>query len=140
MFVCKYFIQTKLAYELRVKEQHSEEWKEYLRGHPFTGGGHGACKFLATFTKKRKSKAKLKGSSTDESFTSSTWNLVPGKTLLQHSTNCPGVRKIKARQLTANPGFRNQVVANGKASLVELTRYILLQFDWCVFHDSAHTH
>jgi hypothetical protein len=55
-----------------VKEQHPEEWKEYLRGHPhpFTGG-HGACQFLATFTKKRKSKAKLKGSSTDESFTSS---------------------------------------------------------------------
>ena len=126
MFVCKHFIQTKLAYELRVKEHHPEEWKEFLRGHPFTGG-HGTCQFLATFTKKRKSKAKLKGSSADESFTSSTWNLVPGKTFLQHSSNCPGVGKIKARQLTANPGFRNQVAVNGKASLVELTRYIHLQ-------------
>jgi hypothetical protein len=78
-----------------------------------------ANQFLATFTKKCKSKAKLKGSSTDESSTSSTWKLFPGKTLLQHqhSTNCPGVEKIKARQLTANPGFRNQVVVNGKASL-----------------------
>ncbi len=134
MFVCKHFIQTKLAYELRVKEHHPEEWKEFLRGHPFTGG-HGTCQFLATFTKNANRRKKFKGSSTDESFTSSTWQLLPGKTLLQHSSNCPGVGKIKARQLTANPGFRNQVVVNGKASSVELTRYILLQFVWCVFLD-----
>jgi hypothetical protein len=97
-----------------------------LRVHPFTGS-HGACHFMATFTKKRKSMAQSKLSSTDDyESTSNTWKLVPKRTLLQHSLNCPGVVKIKARQLIANPGFRNQVVANGRASLSELTRYVLL--------------
>ena len=123
--MCKHFIQIKLAYELRVKAEHAE-WEEYLRAHPFTGG-HGACQFMATFTKKRKSLAQSKLASTDDyEATSNTWKLVPKKTLLQHSIKCPGVGKIKARQLIANPGFRNQVVANGRASLSELTRCVML--------------
>jgi hypothetical protein len=117
--VCKHFIQTKLAYELRVKSE-QPQWEEYLRAHPFTGG-HGACHF------KKKSMAQSKLSSTDDyESTSNTWKLVPKRTLLQHSINCPGVGKIKARQLIADPGFRNQVVANGRASLSELTRYVIL--------------
>jgi hypothetical protein len=122
VFVCKHFIQTKLAYEMRAKEEHPESWQEYLQTHKFKDG-HGACQFMASFTKKRKSKSKAT-KDMDSHSGATTWSLVPARTMLQHSSHCLVVGKIKARQLVANPGFRNQVVVNGKASLAELTRYV----------------
>ncbi len=58
VFVCKHFIQTKIAYELRIKQEYPDSWEDYLKGYKFTGG-HGACHFMASFTKKRLSKSKV---------------------------------------------------------------------------------
>ena len=112
----------KLAYELRIKQKYPDSWKEFLQSHKFTGG-HGACHFMASFTKKRLSKAKGKTMDSEGDDWSNSWKLVPARTLLQHSPHCNVVGKIKSRQLIANPGFRSQVVANGKASCNQLTRY-----------------
>ena len=121
VFVCKHFIQVKLAYELRIKQKYPDSWKEYLQSHKFTGG-HGACHFMASFTKKRRSKAKGMTKDIEGDDANNTWKLVPARTLLQHSAHCSAVGKIKSRQLMRNPGFRNAVVANGKASCNQLTR------------------
>jgi hypothetical protein len=58
--------------------------------------------------------------------------LVPALSLLQHSSHCLVVGKIKSRHLIGIPGFRNQVVANGKASLTQLARYVTLVVCSCI--------
>ena len=73
---------------------------------PFKGG-HGACQFLVTFYKQR-FRTKLKNKD-DDAIHPQLWKLATNKTLLRHCPHCPGVLKLKARQLIAHPGFRNQV-------------------------------
>ena len=74
-------------------------------GKKFTGG-HGACQFKLTYYKQRSKK------SVDNDVCAvqpKLWKLAKKQTLLQHSPHCPGVLKLKTRQLIAHSGFRNQV-------------------------------
>ncbi len=96
-------------------------------GKIFTGG-HGACDFNITYYKQRKRKRdKAKN---DESCQlqppPQLWKLATQKTLLRHSPHCPGVLKLKARQLIAHPGFRNQV--RSFRSLLGSSSHVLLVF------------
>jgi hypothetical protein len=72
---------------------------------PFKGG-HGACQFMVTFYKQR-FRTKLKKD--DDAVHPQLWKLATNKTILRHCPHCLGVLKLKARQLIAHPGFRNQV-------------------------------
>jgi hypothetical protein len=74
-------------------------------GKKFTGG-HGACQFKLTYYKQRRKK---KVDNDDCAVQPRLWKLAKNQTLLQHSPHCPGVLKLKVRQLVAHPGFRNQV-------------------------------
>jgi hypothetical protein len=74
-------------------------------GKTFTGG-HGACEFNITYYKQRK---RTKVNNDTHPVQPQLWKLATRKTLLRHSTACPGVLKLKARQLMAHSGFRNQV-------------------------------
>jgi hypothetical protein len=74
-------------------------------GKTFTGG-HGSCEFNITYYKQRK-RNKVKNDTLP--VQPQLWKLATRKTLLRHSSTCPGVLKLKARQLIAHSGFRNQV-------------------------------
>jgi hypothetical protein len=75
-------------------------------GKKFTGG-HGACQFKVTYYKQRSKKSV---DNDDCAVQPKLWKLAKKQTLLQHSPHCPGVLKLKTRQLIAHSGFRNQVV------------------------------
>jgi hypothetical protein len=106
-------------------------------------GGHGACNFKLTYYYKQRSKKTVVNDVC--AVQPKLWKLATKKmTLLQHSPHYPGVLKLKARQLLAHSGFRNQLFpypcislqlfmfflisrqqamseGEGKASLVKLT-------------------
>ena len=89
-------------------------------GKKFTGG-HGACHFKLTYYKQR---SKKKVDNDDGPVEPKLWKLAKKQTLLQHSPHCPGALKLKARQLLAHAGFRNQV---GFYTLFLCTTHIPLQ-------------
>ena len=81
-------------------------------------GGHGACAFRMCYYKNRKKKC---NEGDEDGAQPQLWKLGRKSTFLSHSADCPVVLKVKSRQLISHPGFRNQVVCDGKASLVNLT-------------------
>ncbi len=126
VYVCKHFIATKMAYEEKVClylaftvscnaicDPFSYMFmfiKAIEMGHEgksFTStGGHGSCEFNITYYKQRK-RNKVKNDALP--VQPQLWKLATRKTLLRHSATCPGVLKLKVRQLIAHSGFRNQV-------------------------------
>ena len=121
--MCKHFIATKMAYEKKVCLYLAFTVScnaicdpfSYMfifkaiemgrEGKTFTGG-HGSCEFNITYYKQRK-RNKVKNDTLP--VQPQLWKLATRKTLLRHSATCPGVLKLKARQLIAHSGFRNQV-------------------------------
>ena len=121
--MCKHFIATKMAYEKKVclylaftvscnaicvPFSYMFMFKAIemdREGKTFTGG-HGSCEFNITYYKQRK-RNKVKNDTLP--VQPQLWKLATRNTLLRHSATCPGVLKLKARQLITHSGFRNQV-------------------------------